>query len=116
MTDVTAIPGAAALMGKGVYRGVPRHLPQTARNHHAVVAGPPPACVAAARQLGEAGWKVTIVTRGRCDGQGVARNCRRRSYTDVACATGVEGLEAVVLRRIDTGRVDAVNASALFLV
>ena len=113
---VAAIPGAEALMGRGVYRGVPPDLPRPARDHHAVVAGPPAACAAAARQLGEAGWTVTIVTRGRCARHGVARSCRRRGFTDVACVTGVDGLEALVLRRIDTGRIDAVNASALFLV
>ena len=116
MTVVTAIPGAEELIGKGVYRGMPQSVPQPARNHHAVVVGQPAACVAAARQLGEAGWKVTMVTRERCCGCGVGRECRRRIDTDVVCASGVEYLEALVLRRIDTGRIEALNASALFIL
>ena len=117
MTLVTAIPGAEDLMGKGVYRGMPHEIPQPVRDRHAVVVGEPVECATAARQLRTAGWIVTIVTRERercrC---GVARNCRRRIGTEVVCATGGEYLEALVLRRIDTGRIDACNVSALFIV
>jgi hypothetical protein len=45
---------------------------------------------AVALQLGEAGWKVTVVTRGRSCGCGVRRDGRRRIGTEVVCATGVE--------------------------
>jgi hypothetical protein len=80
-----------------------------------VVVGEAVACATAARQLGKAGWSVTVVTRARRGG-GVARECRRKVGTEVVCATGGEYLEAVVLRRIDTGRIDACNASALFIL
>jgi hypothetical protein len=117
VTRVTVIPGAEELMGKGVYRGLANDVPQPVRDRHAVVVGEPVECGTAARQLGMAGWRVTVVTRererGRC---GVARNCRRRIGTEVVCATGGEYLEAVVLRRVDTGRIDACNASALFIL
>jgi hypothetical protein len=81
-----------------------------------VVVGEPSECVAAARQLGEAGWKVTLVTGERDCGCGMRRECRRRFGTEVVCATGIEHLEALVLRRIDSGRIEACNASALFIL
>jgi hypothetical protein len=35
---------------------------------------------------------------------------------ELVCATGIEYLEALVLRRIDTGRIEACSASALFIL
>ena len=116
MTVMTAIPGAEELVGKGVYRGLPKTVPQPVRNRHAVVVGTPPACARAARQLGDAGWAVTVVTRDTSCGCSVGRRCRRRVGTDVMCATGIEYLEALVLRRTDNGRIEACNASALFIL
>jgi hypothetical protein len=115
MTDIITIPGAAELVGRGVYRGLPSDIPQPVRDRNAVIAGEAAECGRAARQLGKAGWRVTVVTheRSRC---GVARGCRRRLGTEVVCATGGEYLEAVVLRRVDTGRIDACNVSALFIL
>jgi hypothetical protein len=117
VTVATTIPGADELVGAGVYRGMPNDVPQPVRDQHAVVVGDPVACARAGRQLSMAGWRVTIVTRDRegcrC---GVARNCRRRVGREVVCATGGEYLEAVVLRRIATGRIEACNASALFVL
>lgn len=115
MTVVTAIPGADELVGKGVYRGLPKDMPQPVRDQHAVVVGKAVECATAARKLGKAGWKVTVVTRERC-GCSVGRECRRRVGTEVVCAAGGDYLEAVVLRRIGTKRVDACNASALFIL
>jgi thioredoxin reductase len=115
VTIVTAIPGAEELVGKGVYRGMPKDIPQPVRDRNAMVVGEAVECATAARQLTKGGWRVTVVTRGRC-GCRVGRECRRRLGTEVVCATGGEYLEAVVLRRIDTGRVDACNASALFVL
>jgi hypothetical protein len=116
MTAVTAIAGAAELVGKGVYCGMPRNVPAPVRDRHAVVVGQPAACAAAARQLGAAGWKVTVVTRESACGCDVHRGCRRRTAMDLVCATGIEYLEALVLRRIDSGRIEACNASALFII
>lgn len=116
VTVPSAIPGAEELVGKGVYLGMPENVPAPVRDRHAVVVGQPAACVDAARQLGEAGWKVTVVTRERCCGCDVHRGCRRRTATDLVCATGIDYLEALVLRRIDSGRIEACNASALFIL
>ena len=116
MTNTVGIPGADELVGKGVYRGIPRDIPHPVRDGHAVVVGTPAECKPAARRLGDAGWTVTVVTPGRCCPCGVPRGCRRRLRADVVCASGIEYLEAVVLRRIDTGRIDACNASALFIL
>lgn len=115
MIDMIAIPGATELVGKGVYRGLPNDIPQPVRDRNAVVVGEAVECATVARQLGKAGWSVTVVTREPC-ACGVGRECRRRVGTEVVCATGGEYLEAVVLRRIDTGRIDACNASALFIL
>src|SRR5687768_2889277 len=108
MTGIITIPGATELVGRGVYLGFPSDIPQPVRDRHAVVAGEAAECARAARQLGKAGWRVTVVTPERCR-CGVARGCRRRVSTKVVCATGGEYLEAVVLRHVDTGRIDACN-------
>jgi hypothetical protein len=102
-------------MGRGVYQGFPNEIPQPVRDRNAVVIGPAVECAAAARQLGKAGWSVTMVLRDRRSRR-VGRKYRRRLGTEVVCAAGGEYLEAVVLRRIDTGRIDACNASALFIL
>jgi hypothetical protein len=81
-----------------------------------VVVGEAVECAAVARQLGEVGWKVTAVTGESDCGCGTRRECRRKAGTEVVCATGIEYLEALVLRRIDTGRIEACNASALFIL
>ncbi len=116
MTVLTDVPGAEELVGKGVYCGMPKNLPPPIRDRHAVVVGQLVECAAAARRLAEAGWKVTVVTRERACGCDLHRGCLRRTATDLVCATGIEYLEALVLRRIDTRRIEACNASALFIL
>jgi thioredoxin reductase len=116
VTTLSGIPGAGELAGKGIYQGMPADVPQAVRDRHAVVVGEPADCAAAATQLGDAGWTVTIVMSSagcRCR---MHRDCRRRLAAAVVCVSGVEYLEAVVLRRIDTGRIEACNASALFIL
>lgn len=115
MTDVIVIAGARELLGRGVYRGLPTDIPVPFRDRNAVVVGGAVECATAARQLGSAGWNVTVVTRQPCS-SGIVRECRRRIGTEVVCAAGRDYLEAVVLRRIDGGQIDACNASALFLL
>lgn len=115
MIVTATIPGADELVGHGVYRGMPNDIPQPVRDGHAVVVGGPVECATAAKQLGMAGWSVTVVMRARHRG-GVGRTCRRRIGTEVVCATGGDYLEAVVLRRVATGRIDACNAAALFIL
>ena len=104
MTTLFAIPGAAELIGKGIYQGMPADVPLPVRDGHAVIVGEPAACASAARQLADNGWSVTIVTR------------RGKRGTDVVCASGIQYLEALVLRRIHTGRLEGCNASALFIL
>ena len=113
--NMSTIQGAEALLGRGVYRGLPKDPPPPVRDRNAVVVGETVECAAAARRLRRAGWSVTVVVRERCGSQ-AGRACRCRAGTEVAWAAGGEYLEAVVLRRIDTGRVDACNASALFIL
>jgi hypothetical protein len=115
VTIHTGIPGADELVGKGVYLGMPKDLPPPVRDRNAVVVGGA-ACAAAAHQLAEAGWTVTMVTPDSCGGAGIRRGCRRRIGTEVVCATGIACLEALVLRRIATGHIEACNASALFIL
>lgn len=109
------IPGAGQLEGRGVYRGLPQDIPVPIRDRKAVVVGRAVECATAARQLGRAGWSVTVVTRER-GGCRLDRDCRRRGVTEVVCVAGGDYLEAVVLRRVDTGRIDACNVSALFIL
>ena len=109
------VPGAEPLVGKGVYLDLPLEMPRPVRDRHAIVTGEPADCATAATRLEEAGWRVTIVTRGRYV-RGVGRECRRMLGTEVVCAAGGEYLEAVVLRRIGRGRLEAFNAAALFVL
>jgi hypothetical protein len=94
---------------------MPTNVPQPTRTRRAVVVGAAAECGAAARPLGEAGWKVTVVTRETYSCH-VSRDCSRRVATELVCATGIEYLEALVLRRIDSRRIEALNASALFIL
>jgi thioredoxin reductase len=116
MSRTVPIPGASELLGKGVYRGLPQRIPPPVRDRRAVVVGEGNESAAAARRLGEAGWTVTLVTRDRRCRCGAGRACHRRRGAEVVCATGVDYLEALVLRRIETGRIEACNASALFIL
>ena len=116
MTLPANFPGVAELVGRGVYDGMPTEVPQPVRDQHAVVVGNPAACATAARQLAAAGWRVTAVARDSVFRNGMRRDFRRKRRTELVCATGVEYLEALVLRRIDTGRIQACNASALFIL
>jgi hypothetical protein len=95
------VPGLADLTGKGVYRGMPKDVPRPVRDGRAVVAGDRARCAAAARQLRRAGWTVTVVTT---------------AGTNLVWASGIDYLEAVVLRSTATGRIHARNASALFIL
>ena len=74
MTDIITIPGATELVGRGVYRGFPNDIPEPVRDRNAIVAGEAAACARAARPLGKAGWRVTVVTHERCR-CGLARMC-----------------------------------------
>ena len=116
MSVMTEIPGADELVGKGVYCGMPNDIPQPVRDRHAVVIGERADCAAAAQRLREAGWKVTVMPREGCRDCGARCECRRTARTDLVCAAGIEYLEAVVLRRIETRRIEACNASALFIL
>jgi hypothetical protein len=101
VTGLTAVPGVEELTGKGVYRGMPGAVPLPVRDGRAVVVGGRMACAAAARRLRAAGWIVTVGTTAR---------------TTLVWASGLEWLEAIVLQRLDTGRIHACNASALFIL
>ena len=104
MVDTSAIPGAADLVGKGIYLGVPPEIPLPVRDGRAVVVGGATECAAVARRLADAGWTVRVVPR------------HRKRGSELVCATGVEYLEALVLRRTGTRRIEACNASALFIL
>ena len=101
MTPVSNIPGVAELIGKGIYTRIPAELPQPVGDRHAVVIGERAPSARLAERLEAAGWNVRVA------------NVRA---TELACATGIERLEAVVFRRIATGRIEACNASALFIL
>jgi hypothetical protein len=115
MTHIVGIPGADQLVGKGVYLGLPMEIPRPLRDRNAIVTGRAADCATAAKQLQKAGWRVKIVMRER-DVRGVGRECRLMVGTEVVCAAGGEYLEAVVVRRIGSGRLEAFNASALFIL
>jgi hypothetical protein len=102
-------------VGKGVYLELPMEIPRALRDRNAIVTGEAGDCATAAKQLEMTGWRVTIVMSGR-HVRGLGRERRRLVGTEVVCAAGGEYLEAVVLRRIRSGRLEAFNASALFIL
>jgi hypothetical protein len=94
-----------------------------------VIAGDGGAARAAAVDALRRGQRVLIALR--CADAGVARRLRTSllknadvddgrltviTGTEVVCADGVDGVEAVVLRHATTGRLSAVNASAFVSV
>lgn len=94
-----------------------------------VVAGRGSAALVATADALQRGWRVLVVLRG-C-GAAVERGFLRRLQTaapahddsrvtlmtnaEVVCVDGVDGVEAVVVRDVRTGRLRAVNASAYLL-
>jgi thioredoxin reductase len=92
---------------------------------HVVVTGEPAAAATAALTLSDCGCSVTLVIRetGRAALPAPMRrlvaqraNIRVRRGTEVAVADGIDQVEVVVLRHLSSGRIDACNASALFVV
>jgi predicted dinucleotide-utilizing enzyme len=75
------------------------------QRRHRVLVLLPSANARAARRLRRSLCKVTGAGGGRLSVM---------SGAEVVCADGVDGLEAVVVRHAPTGRLSAVNASALW--
>jgi hypothetical protein len=115
MIHIIGIQGADQLVGKGVYLELPLEIPRPVGDRNAIVTGEAADCATAAKQLEKAGWRVTIVTRGR-QVRRAGREGRRMLGTEVVCAAGGDCLEAVVLRRLNSGRLEAFNVSALFIL
>jgi thioredoxin reductase len=124
--DLSGVAGMAELLGRGVYTTMPEDVPDVLRGQHAVVVGEPATSAAAALQLSGCGCGVTLVTREPARSAGIPcelrralrgrANIRMRHRTELAWAVGITHLEAVVLRRVTTGRIEAWNAAALFVL
>jgi len=96
-----------------------------ARTVDLVVTGRGRAALAAAVDAVRHGRRVLVVLRSG-DARAAQRACRRlcraanadrrrltvMTHADVVCVDGVDGVEAVVMRRARTARLSAVNASA----
>ena len=123
--DLLTVPGMAQLLGRGVYLGVAEHPLDLVSDRPAIVVGDPAGGAIAALRLSEYAERVTLVMRenGRCaclsrDIRNALRRCSnvRTLYgTELAWAVGIDHLEAVVLRH-STGRIEACNAAALFVL
>jgi thioredoxin reductase len=124
--ELCSVPGMAELLGKGVHTTMPEDVPDALRGQHAVVVGEPVISASAALRLDACGCGVTLVTREPADGPGIPSELRRalrgrtnirmRHRTELAWAVGINHLEAVVLRRVTTGRIEALNAAVLFVL
>ena len=121
MTNLCEVPGVAELVGRGVYTSVPDHIP-IVQGQHAVVVAKPDVAAAVVLRLSGCGCDVIVVTRETAHGARVPdafrhrSNIRMRYRTELSWAVGIEHLEAVVLRHITTGRIEACNAAALFVL
>jgi hypothetical protein len=120
--DRSGVPGVAHLLGRGVYTGVPDDdVLDAIRGQRAVVTGSAGAVAELVPRLSVRLCDVTAVT---CETGGSARrknvlrrrHLRVRSCTELSWAVGIDHLEAVILRHIATGRVEVLNATALFLL
>ena len=86
------------LVGHGVYTAVPDDLPNGVQSRQAVVVGRPDTAAArGARIPGEVRRRPNIQVRYR---------------TELSWAVGIDHLEAVVLRHLTSGRIEACNADA----
>jgi hypothetical protein len=63
MFNLSAVPGIAELLGRGVYTAMPQVVSDTVRGQPAVVVGESAAVAAAALRLSACGCIVTLVTR-----------------------------------------------------
>jgi hypothetical protein len=116
----------AELLGRGVYTAMPEDMPDALRGQLAVVVGEPLISATAALRLDACGCGVILVTREPAGGTGIPSELRRalrgrasihlRHRTELAWAVGINHLEAVVLRHVTTGRIEALNAAALFVL
>ena len=98
--NLLAVPGVTELLGRGIYTSLPENLAEVVRDQRAVIVGRRRSAAAAAARLRAYGCGcVTVGSSG-----------------ELACAAGVERLEAVVLKRARSGRIEAVNADALFVL
>lgn len=124
--DLPPTPGFAELFGVGVHIGAPADFPATLRGRDVVVAGPLVLAGSAALRLSDLGGSVTVVTIDTLRAPGVSAslrtalrargNVRVLSRTEIVCAAGVDRLESVVLQHTKTGRITALEATALFLL
>ncbi len=91
-----------------------------------VVVGSNARAAAATMEAARRGLRVLVVMRGRgagfgrrlrrslrAEGEGWPRQVHILTGVEVACVAGVHAIEAVVIRRIRTGRLIGVNASAI---
>jgi thioredoxin reductase (NADPH) len=121
------IPGAAELLGAGVYTTVPEGAPAPVSLQSDVfVAGDPQEVHRAVLRLASLCRGVTVVTPGtplwdELPG-GAPREIRAwglvrlRPHTEVVAVAGVGQLEAIVLRELGSGRLCTRPASALYLL
>jgi thioredoxin reductase len=96
------------------------------RTVNLVIVGAHPAAAAAAIESARRGMRVLVVMRSRrtgvagrlrralrAAGESVRRQVTVLTGAEVVCVDGVHSVEAVVIRRVQTGRLIAVNASAI---
>jgi thioredoxin reductase (NADPH) len=120
------VPGMTELLGRGVFTEVPEDVLEAVRDRYAVVAGDPARAAAVALRLSTCATRVTVVTHELARSAGIPGELRRalRGHTNITVRHGVEllwiagldHLEAIVLRRTVTGRIEAHNAAALFFI
>lgn len=120
-------PGARELVGRGVYTSLPAELPGALAGGPAVVVtGGLPAAAVAALRLDTHGCAVTLLLpHGARDARlspplrAALRKRPRLSVRygmELEWAAGTERLEALVLRHVASGRIEACNADALFVL
>lgn len=116
------VPGVVELIGHGVYTALPDDLVNVVQGRQAVVVGRSDTAASVALKLSDCGCHVTVVTCETARGARIPGKVRRRPNvqvryrTELAWAVGIDHLEAVVLRNLTSGRVEACNADALLVL
>lgn len=119
------VPGVAELTGRGVYYGAAVSETSSVRGEDIYIVGGANSAGQAAMHFATVARSVTLLVRGAGLSAGMSHylterivqtpNIHVRPHTEVANVTGDEHLETIVLKNTESGELETVPASALFV-
>lgn len=121
--SLPAVDGIQALLGSGVY-GAPSATRSISLHRRKVtIFGGLREAADAALSLGDEVESIRVIVResAACLPSSVRAQLRQRpkiqllAKTEIVCAAGIDRLESLLLRDVDSGRIQAIGADALFI-